>query len=491
MAPRPPPARDRNAIAGLRRALREAGYEAPLIQEALGTGGDLVAVTSELPVYRRRLSDDGFGVLVRLFLLETHADRDVAERALSTPLLEALLDAGVLEHQDGIVRGAVRIVPHDDLLIASDRHDRDAGAELVAGVHRPSSTLANLTVRLSVERALDLCTGCGIQALLAARHATTVVATDVNERALAFAAFNAELNEVDNVELRRGSFLEPVTGERFELVTCNPPYVVSPESEVLFRDGGLPRDAVSELVIRGVPALLEEGGFATIMASWVQEGDDPSARPLSWLEGSQCDALVLHSGTEDPLTAAALWNRDSAVDEERYDARLARWVDYFDAEGITAIAYGAVILRRRMASPNWSGRLPLPRRPEPASAHLKRIVRGHDVLAGIRDVTGLRRLQPALASTAVVEQRLRRVEGGILPTEASVRVEDGLGYSAGLDQTAAALVLALDGTKPLGELIAGVELALGLEAGTLEEAGIRLARMLFELGFADPQVPAD
>ena len=39
--------------------------------------------------------------------------------------------------------------------------------------------------------ALDLGTGCGIQALLAAKHSERVVATDVNERALAFAAFNA------------------------------------------------------------------------------------------------------------------------------------------------------------------------------------------------------------------------------------------------------------------------------------------------------------
>ena len=81
-------------------------------------------------------------------------------------------------------------------------------------------------MRGSGERALDLCTGNGIQAILLAAHADSVVATDVNARALAYTSFNAALNGVDNVETRLGSFLDPVDGERFELVVANPPYVV-------------------------------------------------------------------------------------------------------------------------------------------------------------------------------------------------------------------------------------------------------------------------
>jgi len=106
-----------------------------------------------------------------------------------------LVDAGIAERRNGSLRGLVRVVPHDDLLIASDRLDIE-GADRVAGVHRPSATLAHLTVREPVERALDVGTGNGIQALLLSRHASRVVATDINPRALAFAAFNLALNDV-------------------------------------------------------------------------------------------------------------------------------------------------------------------------------------------------------------------------------------------------------------------------------------------------------
>ena len=57
------------------------------------------------------------------------------------------------------------------------------------------------------------------------------------------------INVVENVEWRAGSFFEPATGERFELVTSNPPYVISPESAFLFRDSGLEGDSVSRLVV--------------------------------------------------------------------------------------------------------------------------------------------------------------------------------------------------------------------------------------------------
>ena len=97
------------------------------------------------------------------------------------------------------VRPLVRIVPHDHLLITSDvrlRAGEPAPADHVPGVHRPSVTLAHLTVRRPVRSFLDLGTGCGVEALLASPHAERVLATDVSPRAVNFAAFNAQLNLV-------------------------------------------------------------------------------------------------------------------------------------------------------------------------------------------------------------------------------------------------------------------------------------------------------
>ena len=282
---------DRRSAQAFRDLLHRAGYTREAIQAAIGGAGDVLSRREERPVALRRIagSHGPLETLLRLFLLDEPVRENEVGTAIAPTPIDALHSLGIVAEADGWMRGQMRIVPHGDIIITSDlppERTTTAGsrtgpraADLVPGLHRPSITLADLTVRRPVDTALDVGTGNGIQALLAARHARHVVATDVNERALAFAALNAAINGCDNIELRAGSFFEPVAGERFGLVVCNPPYVISPEMEYVFRDSGLGRDRVSEQLVGELPDHLDDGGFGTIMASWIQAGDDVTARP--------------------------------------------------------------------------------------------------------------------------------------------------------------------------------------------------------------------
>lgn len=87
-----------------------------------------------------------------------------------------------------------------------------------------------------VSRVLDLCTGSGAIAVSIAAEMpeTQVVATDISEPALAVARSNVEALGVGaKVDLRLGSLFEPVAGERFAIVVCNPPYVAAGERDAL------------------------------------------------------------------------------------------------------------------------------------------------------------------------------------------------------------------------------------------------------------------
>ena len=79
-----------------------------------------------------------------------------------------------------------------------------------------------------VLRVLDLCTGGGSLAILAARvfpHAT-IDAIDLSAGALAVAGRNVEEHGVaDRVRLIEGDLFQPVEGERYDVVLTNPPYV--------------------------------------------------------------------------------------------------------------------------------------------------------------------------------------------------------------------------------------------------------------------------
>ena len=298
---------------------------------------------------------------------------------------------GWLEASGDGVRATLKLVPHGDLLLASDRDDDSVDAQWVAGIHPPSVTLAKLTVRKPVARALDTGTGNGIQALLASRHARALTATDVNPRALAFARLNAGLNRVENLELREGSYFEPVEGERFDLLTCNPPYVISPESRFAYRDSGLPGDTVSRVVVEQASELLEEGGFAHVLVSWAHQPGDWWSPLEPWVEGRGCDAWLLYFGSDDPVTHASEWLKPVARDDPAaFAERLDAWLDYLRGLGIEAIGHGAVILRRRSGSRNWTRRDRVNlERLEQASEHILRVFETQDYLESLDAERGL------------------------------------------------------------------------------------------------------
>jgi methylase of polypeptide subunit release factors len=447
--------------AALRAWLAATGYDQPGLRSLLGAASASLVDAIAAPSLRRRLAlaDTPAAILARLFLLGDEVSAGDAARRLG-PLADELVALGLVTATSTSLQGAVRLVPHEGLLIASDVQGA-GGADHVAAVHRPSALLAGLTVRRHVRRALDIGTGNGIQALLAATHADRVVATDVNERALAFAEFNCALNSVENVELRRGSLLEPAMGERFGLVVANPPYVISPGLDVVFRDSGMERDAVSEAVVRGIPEVLEEDAFATVLISWDATHGELAERPTSWLEEAPVDAWILHTATQDTYDAAARWTSDAADRETAID----RWLAEYGRLGIEWIAYGAVVMQRREGGGTIRATGVPDGIPQSAGNHLERMFAAPD-----RDLRADDRLLMAPGVELITSERPGRE--GWRPTSFELRLRDGIQFAADLDPDAAAVVRALDGRATLGELGFGVDER-------------RLVRRLTELGFAE------
>ena len=79
-------------------------------------------------------------------------------------------------------------------------------------------------------RVLDLCTGSGAIAVAIAKElpAAQVIATELSPEAATVARKNAERNAIaDRVEIRTGDLFAPASGERFDLIVSNPPYIAS------------------------------------------------------------------------------------------------------------------------------------------------------------------------------------------------------------------------------------------------------------------------
>ena len=196
-------------------------------EEALGRGIWWPALHATKQAGPSRL-----GTLVRLLLLACDESvREVAE-ALPGCLIDDLVANEVITVDGLTARAALDIRPHADdnrdYLVVSDLDAATRTGPVlrdhVLGIGGASIIIGRAVIREPVASALDLGTGCGIQALHMDSHCERIVATDTNPRALALAAATARLCGM-SWDLRAGSLFEPVAGERFDMIVSNPPFV--------------------------------------------------------------------------------------------------------------------------------------------------------------------------------------------------------------------------------------------------------------------------
>jgi hypothetical protein len=211
-----------------------------------------------------------------------------------------------------------------------------AGPAHVPGPGNASRTLIDALAVTRAGTAADIGTGCGVVALHLSTIADTVVATDLNPRALAFAELTATLNG-RTWDLRQGSFLDPIGSLAVDLIVANPPFVLgTPDGSAVFRDG------TPDLAVRlagDVGAALPPGGTAQFLGNWPYlDGSDPM-QPIVDAAG-RADCLVIERAAVDLPSYVDLW-------VDRDDPQHERWVANLAATGAYAIGTGVVTVRRR------------------------------------------------------------------------------------------------------------------------------------------------
>jgi methylase of polypeptide subunit release factors len=470
---------DKKAAGVLGGALRKAGYNEDTVLEMLGEDA-YSHDRDDLPAAERRLPSTHAGTLVRALFLQLPVSRSDLERALGRRAVDALGATGLAELGDDLIVKK-RILPVGELLIASDDYLQvvdDDPPDYVAAYTSTSRLCDCLTPRPRVKRALDVGTGSGVQAMLAARHARQVVATDINPRALAFTELNAALNGFDNIECRRGSLFDAVGGERFELITCNAPYVVSPENRWAYRDSGLRGDEISSRVVRAAADHLADGGFATLLVSWVGADEDSADdRPVAWAKAlEKCDSWIMSVWEEDPLGHSATWNTELAGKTAEFGEALDRWTAYLEELGVGWVSEGAFLLHRR------EGRRHAARvdsidddELETAGSQIKRGFEARAKLAELDRLDDLLGLRLALAMKIQVEREIAPRRTGNVNVGGGVQLVDGTCSFAEASAEAAAVVAGLDGSKTL-------RAALRSASPQLTREVLRLSRELLELG---------
>jgi methylase of polypeptide subunit release factors len=500
--PQPDPALCRALAADL----RDAGYQAEALRTAWGDAADdAIARGLRSPATRALGSRrDAMAVLARLLMLGMPQPAAAVNEALPRTGADGLIRLGLAAEDGGDVRPTALVRPQSFVdasgagqwWIASDLDEAALSGPLpedhVLGVGGASLTLASLQLPTPAARGLDVGAGCGIQALRARRGVDHVVATDISARALAFTRLNAVLNGVDGIETRLGSMFEPVSGEQFDRIVSNPPFVITPRVEGIpayeYRDGGLVGDDLVAAFVRDVGAHLALGGVAQLLGNWeTRDGVAGLGRVRAWVEESSMplDAWIVERETLDPLSYAELWVRDGGTLPGTPEfARLVDvWIDDFTARSVTEVGFGYVLLRRPVSGRATLARyesMPQALAGDSLGAHLADALAAHDRLATLDDA-GL--AASVLVVAPDVTEARHHLPGHEDPIVIELRQGGGFGRSLAVDPGLAALVGACDGDLAVGPLVDAIAQLLEVDAAALRADLLPRVRELLFTGF--------
>jgi methylase of polypeptide subunit release factors len=483
---------DPAGIERLREALSTAGYTSGGIAERIGPAATAAVRRNDLRAALRATegADDPLATLIRLFVCGQGEPPARVREAMQPLTLTEALDAGLVEEHHGTIRAGVEIEAYGEGrwvvadVPASMRPGRPLPADHVLGVGGASTTLAQATIRTPVTTALDLGTGCGIQALHLSEHAGRVTATDVSARALRFAATTAALAGLD-WELARGDLTEPVAGRRFELVVSNPPFVAGPGATThTYRDSGRPGDSLCAELVAAAPGLLTNGGTMQFLANWLHvAGEDWRERVAGWIAGTGLDAWVIEREVSDPVGYVSLWLADAAEDPAAQPALAAAWLDWLELHKVEAVGLGLITLRA-------AGR-------DDPRVRVETLRQPVDQPLGVQVAAWFDR-QDLLATGSLLDVRLRTPEGLQLRQEATrgedgwqvdrqlLALPDGLRWVEEVDPVVLALVSGADGSLPLRDQLGLLATAAEVDESVLTEALLPIAAHLVERGILLP-----
>jgi predicted RNA methylase len=475
----------------LRAFFEDAGYTEVSLRKHLGAAE---LPSRQLRNHARLLDRTSapltLNALLRWFWLAVPVSRKRAEDLIPADILSLMVQARLLKADGDNLVSRAMLLHSDGFLVASDHASaidrRDS--EMVLWPNPTSKFLARFAVRRHSRATLDVGTGSGILSLVAARWSDSVVATDLNQRAIDCARFNARLNGVENIETLAGDCFAPVKGRKFDLILSNPPFFITPQSDYVFCENPMELDGLCRRLVKEAHEYLNEDGYMQMLCEWAQiKGQPWEERVAEWLQDTGCDAWVMKGLTQDPEEYAQHrikeTSENSAHDSENYTG----YMDYYRRRGVEAIHDGLIVMRRREAPNgvrNWVRIEEVPTTPKGELGDMiLSTFAAHDQMQEANSYEKLLALRPKLAANARLEQVCVQAGSNWQAESLTLRLTSGFPFHISVQPFVAEFLVTCDGNRTAGEAIQALAAKVSAPVENVQGECLAIIRKLIERGF--------
>ncbi|MGC2391265.1 MAG: methyltransferase domain-containing protein [Candidatus Acidiferrum sp.] len=383
---------------------------------------------------------------------------------------------------------SVALYPIRDLFVASDRWSNPdhSPRKMFPDIVYPALTKSakqflNFTSFEPCEDFLELCAGTAPAALLAARTARNVWATDIAERSLDFAKFNAALNGIHNVTFALGDLFQPVEGRTFDRIAAHPPYVPVLKPAEIFYGGGEVGEEITKRIIAELPGKLKPGGrFYCRTLGTERPSQSFEKRIREWLGEKQLEfdvaLFVLQNLEPRQFALEETLNRNGGREE------FAQWERLFAKNTVHDLVIGVIVIQRVTGQrPAFTIRRTI--RNVTSSVALEWAMRWEAEMQSPGAAQRLLEAKPLVNPGVEITVRHALRNGEILTVDFTLSIELPFATDCKVEQWMAALLRQCDGQNTIAELFELAKQNEWIVPDTPPEEFCRLLATLISGGF--------
>src|SRR6202790_2250342 len=341
----------------LREHLLRSGFTEEILRHKLdmqsGKAMDLAGIATR-PSPKHKPADS-LDALIYLFVLGEPISAAEAVSLFPPAVWDVLLQTRLVLADTADANrwlASVALYPIRDLFLASDRwtNPDHSPRKMFPDIVYPALTKSakqfiDYTSFSPCEDFLELCAGTAPAALLAARSAKNVWATDIAERSLDFAKFNAALNAIHNVNFAQGDLYQPVEGRTFDRVAAHPPYVPVLKPAEIYYGGGEVGEEITKRVIAELPSRLKPGGRLYCRTMGTERPGEPfETRIREWLGEKHPEydvaLFALQNLESRQFALEETLNKNGGLEQ------FTQWAKLFEKHNVHELVVGIVIIQR-------------------------------------------------------------------------------------------------------------------------------------------------